>query len=172
MAKRMTSGSMAIVILVVGWLATWPDRLEAQSTSIPVQADNSAYLTHPSGTNLGGSVALVDASTVYTSDICVAINTLITGTYNSGKSNGVVVDARGINVSPNSSLTCANSPFAGVTHVPSKFSITILLPASTIAIQKTWQLPSYARLVGEGAPTFAEWTVQAPPIAKAWGSSI
>jgi hypothetical protein len=148
MTRRFKCGwECAALFALMGLCVAWPSLIEAQSTSNPVQADNSAYI---GSQTLGGSVALVDASTVYTSDICAAINTLITTTYHSSNSNGVVVDARGINASPGSSLTCANSPFAGVKSVPSNFSITILLPASTIAIETTWFMPSYARLVGEG----------------------
>jgi hypothetical protein len=152
MTRRFKFGRACTALFaLVGLCVAWPSRMEAQSTASPVQADNSAYIGSGQTQNLGGSVALVDASTYFVadnSDICAAIASVVTQ-YNAN-SNGVVVDARGINASPGSSLQCASSPFKGVKSVPQKFSITVLLPASTIAIETTWVLPSYARLVGEG----------------------
>jgi hypothetical protein len=138
------------VILALGWAMSLPMLIHAQTTlPNPAEADNSVY--YETGTNaLGGSVALVDATTYYTGDICAAISEIITGVYNENNSNGVVVDARGINAAPSQTLTCVKSPFYGVSQVPMGFSITVLLPASTIAIQQTWIMPISARLIGEG----------------------
>jgi len=148
-ASWACTGLIAVACCCVGS----PRLTEAQSTSSPIQGDNSAYIGSGQSQTLGGSVALVDASTYYTqnsSDICATIASIVTTHYNATSSNGVVVDARGINASPGSTLTCQNSPFTGIQSVPSSFSITILLPASTISIHTTWALPSAARLVGEG----------------------
>jgi hypothetical protein len=130
-----------------------PSLTQAQSTGSPAQGDNSVYIGSGQSQTLGGSVALVDATTFFAqnnSDICATIAYIVTTQYSAAVSKGVVVDARGINASPGSSLTCGNSPFTGVQGVPSSFSITILLPASTISIHTTWFVPSAARLVGEG----------------------
>jgi hypothetical protein len=54
-------------------------------------------------------------------------------------------------------MQCTTSPWAGITK-PS----TILLPAGTILIPKSWILPSNTRLIGEGDnPSTAGTTIQA-----------
>jgi hypothetical protein len=157
--REINFGRISVMLIMMGWATTQPMLLQAQSTQYPVQADNSAYIGPGTSQNLGGSVALVDASQYFAqegNDICATINYIVSyangsgGVYGEDNSNGVVVDARGINVSPGQTLACAHNPFSGVYDVSQGFSITVLLPASTIAIQQTWILPESARIIGQG----------------------
>jgi hypothetical protein len=64
-------------------------------------------------------------------------------------SAGGVVDARGVNPANTKSTSCTGTPFNGTfaINTPS----TVLLPAGTIPLGKTWILPNGTKLIGQGA---------------------
>ena len=97
------------------------------------------------------SYAVVDATQYTGSDLCAKINSVFS-TYNRTTANGIVVDARGFS---GSALICgATSPWDNLLGGGSSgFSNTVLLPAGTITIQKSWILPNWTRLIGQGPKT-------------------
>lgn len=97
-----------------------------------------------------GTFALVDAYQFYPGtggDICAAMHSALAATaiYTPLK-QGIVVDARGFG---GGSWSCNSNPWLGLTYPPS--SIVALLPAATISLSTTWQLPRHTRIVGEGS---------------------
>ena len=72
-------------------------------------------------------------------------------------STGGVIDARGLN-SNNVNMTCAASPWAGITTPPPS---TILLPAGTILIPTAWVLPPSTHVIGQGDNIGSGTTLQA-----------
>ena len=92
------------------------------------------------------------AGNVTSPDFCSVLNYILNSTtYPSG---GAVIDARGLPGSTTTSMTCAASPWAGISTPPPS---TILLPATgsgnsanPIIISATWTLPSNTHLIGEG----------------------
>jgi len=110
------------------------------------------------------SLAVVDASAFSgQGDICGTINYILTSPneFKCGGNNpkGVVVDARGIKPAPGGVLQCSSNPFDGTNNSNpcsggflngEMLTSIVLLPAATIQAQKTWILPSNARVIGEG----------------------
>jgi hypothetical protein len=78
-----------------------------------------------------------------TYDICKAINTVLTN-YGSATTNGVVVDARGIN--PGTPQSCGSNPWNLSTVPPN----VVLLPPGTITTTSSWVLPQYTTVMGAG----------------------
>jgi len=84
-----------------------------------------------------------------TLDFCGVLNNVLA---HHTPSYGAVIDARGLN-SANTSMTCAASPWDGITNPPPS---TILLPATSgatptpIIISTPWVIPSNTHLIGEG----------------------
>ncbi|MGA8429362.1 MAG: hypothetical protein WB729_06045 [Candidatus Sulfotelmatobacter sp.] len=105
-----------------------------------------------SSSSFAYSPAYIDASTLYYNnypnlDICQTINQILTGANGVAyPSAGIVVDARGILEGQGAGL-CQVNPFDSVV---TSFQTTILLPATTIATECPWVLPSYTRIIGEG----------------------
>lgn len=120
----------------------------------PQQGNNAVYGTCNSSITTFGSTAFIDASAFSGSatDFCAVINHIYT-TSGLIPASGAVIDARGLN-GGNTSMTCAASPWNGVTSPP---PTTVLLPAAgpsaAIVIAQTWALPNRTRLVGEGKLT-------------------
>lgn len=94
-------------------------------------------------------------------DICTAIGKALTqvgltqvGTSGNQYSAKAIIDARGIyplsagGKSSPGSVSCAQSPWNGVSSIP--YAVTILLPAGTIYISATWVLPQNTQIIGEG----------------------
>ncbi len=145
-ANQVPFVSRAFFALTVISLAIWPGQ------SVGQIGYNSVWTSSPSRTS---SSAFIDAS-VFTgpagqTDICARINAAL----ESATTTGVVIDARGIN-STNSTMTCTstNTPWAytsgSTTYAPNRPS-TVLLPAGTITISRTWILPDGTKIVGRGA---------------------
>jgi len=119
---------------------------------LPVQGNNAVYNPNCNPIVVGSS-AFIDASAFLNSqqgvDICDAIYGVLTSRSPNPPypATGAVIDARGITTS----LTCTQgSPWkegSVYANVPS----TILLPAGTITIAKTWILPNGTRVIGEGS---------------------
>jgi len=131
------------VAVLACWLSAFPTVANAQG----IQGQNAVY---NSSNGVVGSNAFIDASMFPAAgrDFCGVLKFVLQNidqppTYPSG----AVIDARGLPGNTGTSMTCAASPWAGITNPP--FS-TILLPAGTIVISTTWVLPSNTRLVGEG----------------------
>lgn len=83
-----------------------------------------------------------------TDDFCVVLNAAL----HALTSAGGVVDARGLSPASTKSTSCASTvttPFSGTYSitVPS----TVLLPAGTIPLGKTWILPNGTKIIGRGA---------------------
>lgn len=103
-------------------------------------------------TNCGFSGAFIDASVFVGSlnpNICSLLHGILNGSLLGSTgypAYGAVIDARGLN-SNNTSMQCTASPWAGITSPPPS---TILLPAGTILIPKSWILPANTHLIGEG----------------------
>jgi hypothetical protein len=81
-------------------------------------------------------------------DFCATINAIISTSTGVDNSDAIVIDARGVN-NPNCSVQTSPWP---PNSVPSNGwpNATVLLPAGTIQVSATWQLPQYTRLIGEG----------------------
>lgn len=133
------------------------------------QGDNAVYTLSNNVPTLAVSSAWIDASAFCgnngssgcgvpgSTDVCTMINRALSAL----PSIGGVIDARGVVPPPPNaqSQTCSGNPF------PSTFSpngpVTVLLPASTIAMAQpqqgipgTWVLPNNVRLEGVGSETF------------------
>jgi hypothetical protein len=99
------------------------------------------------------SLAFVDAApytkdsrcTGGSCDICSAVFYAFSD-YTPGNSNGVVVDARGVNAG--TSQYCSENPWSAFSTTP--YSTVLLLPSGTINIQDSLVLPSNTRIVGQG----------------------
>jgi hypothetical protein len=117
----------------------------------PAQAQNgwNAVVHSNSGSTIAtvGSYDLVDASVFSGGNLCQQIYNVFVS-YNNTNANGIVIDARGIS---GSALTCSSvNPWAYLTGSYGPFANVVLLPAGTITIQTTWELPDNTVLVGEG----------------------
>ena len=132
-----TAASILVILSAIS-----PAKLTAQ-----VQGNNTVW---SSSTTIGSS-AFIDASafTGNGTDLCDTLNYIYTHTPAIIPTTGGVIDARGLN-GGNTSLTCAASPWNGVTSTP---PTTVLLPAATIVISAAWILPNQTRIVGEGKVT-------------------
>jgi hypothetical protein len=139
------------VLVVLACFSAMPPRVEAQSQCpTPSAGFNAVYGNCTTSPGQQGTFAMVDASQYAnsTTDICIAIQNIFIQ-YQHQKSNGVVVDARGVNLAQ--TPACSVNPW-DIT----KFSFgepdnsIVLLPAGTISIPVTWTLPANARIVGLG----------------------
>jgi hypothetical protein len=148
---------VALLALVLLWLAASPSRAEAQQP-LPSTAEGESAIYKAIDTPVN-SLATVDASIFYPAqgDICGVISYILTNSseFSCGPGNprGVVIDARGIRgLTPGTPLQCSGNPFVGNNCKVDgeQLASTILLPAATIQIQATWILPSNARILGEG----------------------
>jgi hypothetical protein len=122
----------ALICLLLTILAT---RVDAQN-----YGQNAVY-------NASGPVntsAYIDAANFPSTagpDFCGQLSAVLSsGIPYINSTNWQVIDARGITYT-----SCSANPWAGTTTWA-----TILLPAGTITIQKTWTLPQNTRIVGQG----------------------
>lgn len=141
-AKLAFTGRLLAIMTAGCWLLSFPTATNAQSQGNDAVYNSSAICSSP--TSCGFSGAFIDASVFAPNGVnfCNILNGILSSkTY---PANGAVIDARGLN-SNNTSMQCSASPWAGITS-PS----TILLPAGTILIPKSWILPANTRLIGEG----------------------
>jgi hypothetical protein len=144
----------AFCVLLVG-LSVFPIHAEGQ------QGNNAVY-NYNSITNMSQccnpSPAFIDASMFAGSfaspDFCSVHDYVLVHVVQPTYPGGAVIDARGLPGTTSTSMTCAASPWAGITNPPPS---TILLPATgsgssanPIVISTTWILPSNTHLVGEG----------------------
>jgi len=152
----------AVGVFLLLWLPIASSSLaEAQVNGQPV------VYSAASSSNIAYSPAYIDASVFYYAnnesyDICKTINKILTGASGIGyPSAGVVIDTRGILEGQNAGL-CTINPFDSVA---TSFQTTILLPATTIATECPWVLPSYTRIVGagRGATTLAISSIRFDP---------
>jgi hypothetical protein len=123
------------------------------STQADAQLPGNNAVYSSSGTctssSCGFSAAFIDASVFASTSnptICAVLNFILNPLNSVIPLEGAVIDARGLNHS-NTNMTCSTSPWAGITNPPPS---TILLPAGTILIPKSWILPANTRLIGEG----------------------
>ncbi len=121
---------------------------------VPAQAqkgDNAIWLT---GSTKGPSTAFIDASAFCatagacsssTDDFCNVLNQAL----HTLPSAGGVLDARGVSPTNTKSSSCSATPFNGTfaINTPS----TVLLPAGSIPLGKTWILPNGTKIIGQGA---------------------
>jgi hypothetical protein len=134
----------AIAVLLVA-MSVAPSRTEAQS------AGNKAVY-NSSSTCCSASSAYIDASAVTQgTDLCNTLYLILTGNGTNGyaayPNGGAVIDARGIS---GLALNCTSgSPWVQGTNLNSSVA-TILLPAGTVTISKTWIIPEFSRVIGEG----------------------
>ncbi|HXM59846.1 MAG TPA: hypothetical protein VN950_03250 [Terriglobales bacterium] len=132
----------AVLLFVGGSYSAVPTLVGAQCNNS--KGFNAAYgICGGSNATPQGSFAMVDAFQYNSTDICTAIYDIFLS-YNTGNSNGVVVDARGFN---SGQVNCSVNPWS-VSAEPSMS--VILLPSGTITISAKWTLPSNARVIGEG----------------------
>ncbi len=129
-------GFSAGAVLLASFVFCSPMQTLAQVAGNPVSYNSTSALAP--------STAYVDASVFSGSDICAKIYSALTAS--TTPSTGVVIDARGI-----SSLTCTSTetPWIAGSNSTTKPS-TVLFPAGTITISKTWVLPNETRIIGEG----------------------
>jgi hypothetical protein len=129
----------ATVAVVLGSLFVSPIRAAAQT------AGNKAVYN---SSGVTASSAYIDASGVTQgSDICVTLANVLAGSlFNTG--SGAVIDARGIN--PGTTQPCSVNPWGVIPSGGWAKTATILLPSGTITISKTWILPNFSRVFGEG----------------------
>jgi hypothetical protein len=148
---------LGLVLTILGWMLASPIGLSAQAA--PANGETGIYENSTTPIN---SQAVVDASVFYPAkgDICQIINFILTDSTEfqcggSGHPKGVVIDARGIGASvPGAGIQCSMNPFDGTNCGGvlngDNLQATVLLPAVTIQAQKTWLLPSQARVIGTG----------------------
>lgn len=144
---RLMFGRMpfADVIILIGLLLVLPSDTIAQTGGY------NAICTASTGcTPNAASVAYIDASVFSnpaTLDFCGVLHYILTPSNHILPSTApVVIDARGLPGQTSTNMTCAASPWAGITAPPA----TILLPSGTITVGNTWILPSNTRLIGTG----------------------
>ncbi|HWY52970.1 MAG TPA: hypothetical protein VNZ03_00800 [Terriglobales bacterium] len=152
--------SFAIAVSLCIWFTAYPICAVAQN-----RGNNAVFNSNAkcfSTTSCGFSGAFIDASTFASPqlpNICAVLNSILNSLSNSV---GAVIDARGL-PGAGSSMQCTASPWAGITGPT---PATILLPAGTILIPKSWILPTNTHLIGEGdnpssATSTAGTTIQA-----------
>jgi hypothetical protein len=128
-------------------LASVPVKLQAQ---VATDGWNGVAL---SNTAQAQSYAIVDATQFGPGDICQMISSAFYKLLvnQSTPAHGIVVDARGV---PSSALDCSQSsvnPWGVIDSVNiAARTTTVLLPAGTINISRTWLLPGSTHIVGEG----------------------
>jgi len=129
----------AAVAIVLALPAVFPSHSDAQT------AGNKAVYG-PSGVTF--STAYIDASAVAQgSNICVTLSNILSGTaFNN--TNGAVIDARGIH--PGTTQPCTVDPWGTIPSGGWDTPATILLPSGTITISKTWIIPNFSKIIGEG----------------------
>jgi hypothetical protein len=143
--RSLASGRtvFAIVSVLIAWLSLFLVSAGAQSAG-----QNGVY--NSSGGSVVNSSAFIDASVFAASgrDFCGVLNYILSPGHGYPAA-GAVIDARGLlSSTPPTSMTCAASPWAGITGPP---PATILLPSGTIVIQGPgWILPPNTRLIGVG----------------------
>jgi len=137
-----------ITVAVFASCLTFPTRTNAQS-----QGNNAVYNSNAScssTTYCGFSGAFIDASTFFNSppakNFCSVLNWVLNPSNGIIPPTGAVIDARGL-PGTGTSMMCTASPWAGITGPKPS---TILLPAGTILIPKSWILPTNTHLIGEG----------------------
>ncbi len=116
------------------------------SSAVPAAAQTGQNAVY-NGASPVPSPSFIDASQFanLSRDFCGVLHFVMTTGY---PATGAVIDARAVPTStPPTNMTCAASPWAGITNPPPS---TILLPAGTIQISTSWVLPSNTRLIGEG----------------------
>ena len=143
---------VVIVVILVIWFSPSSTRADAQTAGNNAVYNSSGNCSPSSP--CAGSSAFIDAFVLAgANDICATIhNILQPATY-----SVAVIDARGIS---GSALTCASSPWGSGTGYLNKPS-TILLPAGTIVISSTWNLPMNTHLVGVGDNVSSGTIIQA-----------
>ena len=140
--------SLATLVVLAVWLSIFAIPTVAQSAG-----QNGVYSSSGTCSPCGASSAFVDAtmfaSKVSSPDFCSVLGYILNPANHVLSSTGGVIDARGLlSSAPPTSMTCAASPWAGITGPP---PATILLPAGTIVIQHPgWILPPNTRLIGVG----------------------
>src|SRR5580698_6796550 len=150
--SKMMKGLFPIVaISIAGMMIA---RANAQTPGPTTGVGWSANVQSTSGSvTPSASYAIVDATqyTALGTDLCAMIASVFQ-VYNSSTAQGIIVDARGV---PSSALTCSNiNPWGTfLTSISSGFSNTVLLPAGTIIIEKSWILPNYTHVIGLGPNT-------------------
>jgi hypothetical protein len=136
-------GLWAAAFILLAWFAAAPNRMQAQNTG-----DNAVG----NGGTVTNSKAFIDASAFEgllapVGDLCSVLNYIYSSanTANPIPPTGAVIDARGIAVGIGA--PCANTnPWPTSGTVP---PTTVLLPAGTIEIVSTWQVPSGTHIIGE-----------------------
>lgn len=138
--SAMRSVLYAVLGALVSLPLVFPGRIEAQQT-----AGNKAVYG-PSGVTF--STAYIDASAVtQSSDVCLTLSSILSGTaFNN--TNGAVIDARGIGAG--TTQPCTVNPWGTIPSGGWNTPATILLPSGTITVSKTWIIPNFSRIVGEG----------------------
>jgi hypothetical protein len=150
MKKLMGSILGEFVAVCVGYLLLCPALSGAQTGPNAVFNSTGAC---SSSSHCTPSSAFVDASVfaakVTNPNFCSVLNYVL---LNGLPSTGGVVDARGLPGSTGTSMTCAASPWAGISSPPPS---TILLPATgggtnvaPIVIPSGWVLPANTHLIG------------------------
>jgi hypothetical protein len=155
---------LEVVVALVGWVALFPTRAEAQT------GNNAVYDSLGNCAPCKKSPAFIDASVFggSSTDICSVLNNVLVNIVQSTYPQGAVIDARGL-PAVGTSMTCPSSQpsqWAGIAHPPPS---TILLPATTpaapIKIPSMWALPPNTHLIGEGdtisSTTTISTTIQA-----------
>jgi len=141
----LTLGSVFFLIVTVG--------VHAQNTSLQEGwngATQSSTTQSPSFSFIDGAGYVNDSRCSGSGgcDICQII-TYALADYNTGNSNGDIIDTRGI-----TSLACKSTdgnPWGALVMSDNPpLSNTVLLPAGTITIPVTWVLPRNTHLIGEG----------------------
>jgi hypothetical protein len=144
-AYRVAQRTLALL----GSLLMVMTSVHAYAQTAPNQGNNAVY----NASSPTGSYAYIDAYVLAQGDICETINYIMLNivTHNAP---GVVIDARGFapqGVPP--SISCNKNPFDMVTAAMPNTPVTVLLPATMLAIEKTWTIPNNSRIVGEGRGT-------------------
>jgi hypothetical protein len=143
--------SLGIVAVLVCSSSVFP-------TLVRAQANPGQDAVYNNSSGVVGSSSFIDASMFASSppqrNICAVLNWVLNPSNGIIPAGGAVIDARGVpGVIPVVSMTCAASPWDGITNPPPS---TILLPATSgatptpIIISTPWVIPSNTHLIGEG----------------------
>jgi hypothetical protein len=121
----------AIVAVLASYLLVLPLPLNAQNTCSGAQGQNGVYNPTCNNSKPGvvGSSAFIDASMFPATgrDFCGVLKFVLNPANQILPAVGGVIDARGLPGNTGTSMTCAASPWAGLTNPPPS---TILLPAT------------------------------------------
>jgi hypothetical protein len=162
---------LAIVSLMAGRYLVFPPHVAAQTG--PDAVFNSSGSCSVSS-KCTPSPAFIDASVFAASgrDFCGVLNYILSPGHGYPTA-GDVIDARGLPGATGTSMTCAASPWAGISSPPPS---TILLPATgggtnvaPIVIPSGWVLPANTHLIGvadgdvaiSGSASYSGTTIQA-----------